>query len=448
MMEKIQKLAVFRLLEGLFGSLEGIGLDVALLLIMWILVSMVIYAVDLYRLIKRRTDGETIALFLFPGFVAMGAAMYLGVHQGIPTEQKQKEITALFTSAELPLELLCLIVLFVSLWYAACCLRKRQREAAEESRLWKYSYIPDFAIATVIVCLSLYSPFVGNPFEALGEVSDRIGFRVNFFLCAFLYALSMLLFKMLLLLLAIITLAVSHKITCFPYRKGRRKASYFIRYLLFYQNAQLRGVLLFWIPMLAVLAKLCRKNSDMDAWLFAMVLGIFGVIVFVTAAVLPTVETWKRFGFLGARERMIEMFLSEYFLEQPIIKGKDFTVTRHFLIDENCPCAIYYWGMMTGISGWRFSGDIWSRDILFGDGSVCAVFRGDERAEEIFQYAGQFMGNDKAKVGAKQKVKLPKMGSIQGERRRILDRQMKYMFVVVFLLLLVLLTAFAAGLMD
>ena len=73
--------------------------------------------------------------------------------------------------------------------------------------------------------------------------------------------------------------------------------------------------------------------------------GCMGLIFMRT---LSCFDAW------GQRKQIRELFCTEYFLMQPVSKNRSFTVTYHFIVDEQDAAGVYYLPLLTDISGWIY----------------------------------------------------------------------------------------------
>lgn len=88
----------------------------------------------------------------------------------------------------------------------------------------------------------------------------------------------------------------------------------------------------------------------------------------------------------------MSQFCREYFLEEPLIKNRDFTVTRHFLADERGMLEVFSFDALANIKGGWVSDpkNGWVRSLPFLDGGNCSICKDDMGADEIFRYAKQY----------------------------------------------------------
>ena len=87
----------------------------------------------------------------------------------------------------------------------------------------------------------------------------------------------------------------------------------------------------------------------------------------------------------------MELFCREYFCEPPVLKGRDYTVTRHFLVDERAALQIWYWEQL---KSWNTN---WNMDIQgprkvirFRDGRECLMKPDEDPADQVIAYAKQY----------------------------------------------------------
>lgn len=92
----------------------------------------------------------------------------------------------------------------------------------------------------------------------------------------------------------------------------------------------------------------------------------------------------------GQRKQIRELFCTEYFLMQPVSRNRSFTVTYHFIIDEQDAAGVYYLPLLTDISEWIYAKNKkgkWKM-LTFADGRTLEVSEHEaEAAKEMLSYA-------------------------------------------------------------
>ena len=80
-----------------------------------------------------------------------------------------------------------------------------------------------------------------------------------------------------------------------------------------------------------------------------------GAVFVVLIVIGPVMRTLSYFYSWGQRKQIRELFCTEYFLMQPVFRNRSFTVTYHFIIDEQDAAGVYYLPL-----------DVYKRQILIG----------------------------------------------------------------------------------
>ena len=116
--------------------------------------------------------------------------------------------------------------------------------------------------------------------------------------------------------------------------------------------------------------------------------GIFGGICGYASR--STMRTLFCFDAWGQRKQIRELFCTEYFLMQPVSSNRSFTVTHHFIIDEQDAAGVYYLPLLTDISGWasprKKAGKL--KMLSFADGRTLELSEHEaEAAKEMLSYA-------------------------------------------------------------
>ena len=165
---------------------------------------------------------------------------------------------------------------------------------------------------------------------------------------------------------------------------------------LFCQNAVFRGTFLMEaalvIPLCGVMLREAASpfSDNASIMLYAAFLLLTGAVFVVLIVIHPIMRTLSCFDAWGQRKQIRELFCTEYFLMQPVFRNRLFTVTYHFIIDEQDAAGVYYLPLLTDISGWTYSKNKngrWKR-ITFADGRTLEVSEQEaEAAKEMLSYA-------------------------------------------------------------
>lgn len=356
------------------------------------------YILDLYGLVKKKTQGETAAVMLLPASLAvMGSAM-LSLLVSIPTDNKRLDrFVEPLDSAALSGEFLMAAVLYAAAWALAWSPKELHRSRRAFCR-WVISCIPDFIFAVIVMIPAVIRLALGtNPFRATRGLSVGAGFNFDVFLWIFLYALMMLLCKIILLLTGSFARLITKRLP-HTWHEGRSPALYVAWHMLVCQNALLRGALAFYIAMFGLLTgtliwsgELSLRQSGgaelIGILVFLYISGVFVIMVIIR----KPISSILRFEQWGDPKKLKECFCREYCTMEPVIAGEDFTVTRHFLIDEQRPAGLYYWNELESCSNWMHDGKSgWKLRLYFRDGQVCVLDKEDMSAELIAGFARQW----------------------------------------------------------
>ncbi|MDE6675830.1 MAG: hypothetical protein K2K19_13655, partial [Acetatifactor sp.] len=332
-------------------SAEEVISNSAFLLVMILLyLNIALYLMDLYALVKKKSPGETVMIMLLPGAITvMGAAMFSFFLQ-IPANTGLERVWTENVSPRLWMELLGLAGLFAFLWCLTWRLWQRKRENRLRVVQWIFSYSLDFLMVFLLLVVGAAGLIGGVDLPVL---AGRLvaGFGYNLFLYLFLYGVAALAFKMGLFLLAGLTQIFSARVSRFPYREGKSPTASFLLYAVLCQNARVRGALAYWIPMLCFGV---WTSSIANEFVFRVIFPIFIALAFMLyflIAVRPIAEDMARFSKWGDRKQVLAQFCREYFLEEPLIKNRDFTVTRHFLADERGMIEVFSFDALANVNG-------------------------------------------------------------------------------------------------
>ena len=362
------------------------------LVLLLIYIYIALFIMDLYALVKKKTPEETVLIMLLPGSVIATATIMFTLCLDIPADACLESAWTKAVSPGLWAELLCLAALYAIFWVMAWKLwRKRQGKGVLIVQ-GIFSYSLDFimvALLAVAGCLGLTG---GTDLPVLaGRLVPGLGF--NLFLYLFLYGIGILCLKMAFLFLAGLTRLCTVRISRFPYGEGRHPAASFLLYGALCQNARVRGALAFGIPMLGFAAWVAVAADDIPAWrIFLPLMCVLCFALCLLLAVRPLAEDMARFAQWGDRKKGLDRFCREYFLEEPVLKTKDFTLTRHYLADERGMLEVFAFDALEKIDGSWVSDSKkgWVRKLVFLDGGCCTVSRNDGGADEVFRYAKQY----------------------------------------------------------
>jgi hypothetical protein len=180
------------------------------------------------------------------------------------------------------------------------------------------------------------------------------------------------------------------------YHSGQNADTFVSFYYLFCQNAIFRGISLLEaelvIPLCGVmLREAASPFSDYSSiMIYAVFLLLTGAVFVVLIAIGPVMRTLSCFDAWGQRKQIRELFCTEYFLMQPVSSNRSFTVTHHFIIDEQATAGVYYIPLLTDISGWtspRKKAGKWKM-LSFADGRTLELSEHEaEAAKEMLSYA-------------------------------------------------------------
>lgn len=380
---------LFRELSEVAG--EGANWSAFWLVMVLLYINIAIYLTDLYALVKKRTQGETVMVMLLPGAITVMGAVMFSFFLQIPENAGLERVWREAAEPGLWAELLCLAGLFAFLWLLTWRLWRKGRENRLIVVQWIFSYSLDFLTVMLLAAVGCAGLVGGVNLPVLaGRLTAGLGY--NLFLYLFLYGVAALAFKLGLIVLAGLTQLCSVRISRFPYREGKSPTASFLLYAILCQNARVRGALAFWMPMLCFAVWMVGAA---DGFVLRVVFPIFIALAFMLyllIALRPIANTMARFAKWGDRQQVLAQFCREYFLEEPLIKNRDFTVTRHFLADERGMIEVFSFDALAHIRGGWVSDPKkgWVRQLPFLDGGNCVVCRDDMGAEEIFRYARQY----------------------------------------------------------
>ena len=364
-----------------------------------------LYLNDLYNLVKRKSKAETFSLMAIPGVFAVIFVSMLSIFAHVPNLQsiasQAKRLSLLITviQPQTNLALLLIVFLYPILWGIGL-LRQRRHEHGSRKR-WVLSCIPDY-IAWIILILGIgYHLFFGENIlnsvlenAKVGDLLALYGSRRTW-LYIWMYGIYILVCKEVVLLVGLLSELLLMRIPL-RYRSGKNAVTFVSFYYLFCQNAIFRGISLLEaalvIPLCGVmLREAASPFSDYSSiMIYAAFMLLTGAVFVVLITIGPVMRTLFCFDAWGQRKQIRELFCTEYFLMQPVFRNRLFTVTYHFIIDEQDAAGVYYLPLLTDISGWTYSKNKngrWKR-ITFADGRTLEVSEQEaEAAKEMLSYA-------------------------------------------------------------
>lgn len=416
-----------------------------------------LYLVDLYRLMERKSKAETFSVMMIPGsFVIISQALAAClIHVPNPLrETSQTGFSHLVEVTMLPqtnIVLLSIALLYLILWGIGF-LRQRGRERGSRRR-WVLSCIPDYITWFLLisgVCFHLFCR--ENIIQDILRHSSAGNWHLLYtsygtWLNIWMYAVYILMCKEAVLLVGFLSELLLLRIPL-RYHSGQNASAFVPFYFLFCQNAVLRGTFLaesmLVFPLCAV--ALTAPSDDM----FMMTHMVFFLLVAMVFAILtvirPIMQTLAYFNAWGERRQIKELFCREYFLLQPLIKNRAFTVTYHFIIDEKDAAGVYYIPLLTKISGWMFLQNKKEKvkHLIFADGRTLELKEHEmDSAKEMLSYASNRLcarGEDRTPGTAYQQFNAPgteeSWNPFQNQANTIYQKVYKFFFILMFLLII------------
>lgn len=384
-------------LVALFQKLSEISGDAWItqtafwLIMILIYFNCALYLMDLYALVKKKTQGETVMIMLLPGTITIMGAVLFSLFLQIPANANLEKVWMEAAAPGLWVELLCLAGLFAFLWCVTWRLWRRKLDNRLQAVQWIFSYSLDFLMVILLVIVGAAGLIGGVDLPVLaGRPVAGLGYNLVLYL--FLYGTAALAFKMGLLVLAGLTQLCSVRISRFPYREGKSPTASFLLYAVLCQNAQVRGALAFWTLGLCFAVWMIGATHEFVLRVVFPIFIALAYLVFLLLALRPIADNMARFARWGNRKQVLARFCREYFLEEPLIKNRDFTVTRHFLADERGMIEVFAFDALANVKGgWVSDPKMgWVRSLPFLDGSSCTICRDDLGSDEIFRYAKQY----------------------------------------------------------
>ena len=365
-----------------------------------------LYLNDLYNLVKRKSKAETFSLMAIPGVFAVIFVSILSIFEHVPNLQsiasqaKRLSLIITTTQPQTNLALLLIVFLYPILWGIGL-LRQRRHEHGSRKR-WVLSCIPDY-IAWIILILGIgYHLFFGeNILNSVlenakdGDLLALYGSSHGIGLYIWMYGTYILVCKEVVLLVGLLSELLLMRIPL-RYRSGKNAVTFVGFYYLFCQNAVFRGTFLMEaalvIPLCGVMLREAASpfSDNASIMLYAAFLLLTGAVFVVLIVIHPIMRTLSCFDAWGQRKQIRELFCTEYFLMQPVSSNRSFTVTHHFIIDEQDAAGVYYLPLLTDISGWaspRKKAGKWKM-LSFADGRTLELSEHEaEAAKEMLSYA-------------------------------------------------------------
>lgn len=366
-------------IEGAIKSgLMGVGM-------LFLYANVILYLLDFYQEVKRKSREETLALLSVPFLVSLVGAAMASLLVYIPKAGGLRMIAFMdaLSDRKLPLLLLALPVLYGVCWLVVYLSRKRR--GGKESHRWVCSCIPDYFFCAGAVIGSLGGMVRGRSFFA------AYGQRI---LWLYLWSIYLLCCKIILLIFLNLVRLYTLRLP-FRWKEGKDPASFVKRYFFFYQNAMARSALLFGVMALAgVGVPLFLYEEGETPWwgillLFAFSGCLWGIFMIATRFVRAGL---RKFSEWGDWNRITELFCREYFAQEALYRNSDFTVTRHFLVAEQYAARVYYWENLRRVSGKIADKDGVGRELVFADGQVCYMPLAEaEENRQVFAYAEEVL---------------------------------------------------------
>lgn len=434
------------------------------LLFAWLIVAS--WFLDLYALVKKKSQRETFAVMAFPGCVAFMVAMLSTTLMGISTDRSLLlENIPAFLEEETCGELLLLALVYLVLWVIAVKLRGRKNDTWKMRLLWSVSYIPDLVTAGIMLILSLTLLGPGRDFFAgkLLSLSETETDGAWIFVWLFAYGIQQLLLRMLLLLTVIFARLATIRIPLKKYPDGGHPLRRIFCYVAFCQNAYLRGVLTLSIPAGIFFTLLVTMLSEDPHAEWPMIILFVSLIhaaaaLYILITLKPSVAALRNFERWGDKKTLAEQFCQEFFNEEPVFRTENFTVTRHYLVDERSVAEIYYlemldkWSCVTVLAGDNASNHMskaytvdksrrsgWEWMIRFMDGKICSIEKEDRDVERVLALLKQYQ--EIHLLGMHSSQEIPQL---KKERRGIYD--MLFKAVLIWLLITFMLLYFSTTL--
>lgn len=341
-----------------------------------------LYMMDFYALVKRKSTGETLSILAIPCLASICGSAMVSIFVHVPAPGKLGRFSLILESGSLNEKLFLVGIGYGIIWFLTFFSQGRLssgKRSKKEILRWVLSCIPDYIFAAMIFFFSLWHRLTGKSFFTVGR---------EVILWVYLYAIYFLCCKIILLVIALMVRLYSVRITAFKWKEGKNPAAFLFRYFIFYRSAMVRNLLLFELIILVPII-LAFNGEDPTFEGMAIVAFLCSCAVFmVLFSAGPVMKALERFRIWGESRRIKEMFCREYFMQEPVYKNADYTVTRHFLIDEQSPCTFYYWPVLKSVGEWVIDEKEYSRTIFFSDGTKCKILKREaDSMSPVFEYA-------------------------------------------------------------
>ena len=343
-----------------------------------------VYIIDFYSLVKRKSRKETAAIMVIPITLSVLGSAMLEMFVSIPGLQKLGKFASALQHRKLHFALIGLVLFYGILWTFSLFFHRILKR--KDFQRFILSCILDYVF---ILCL------LAGSISVLVSGDKSFLFESKRILWLYLHAIYLLSCKILLLVVGLMVRLYCTRLTMFRWREGKNASSFLFRHFAIYQNAMVRSVLLIelgiLIPLTVALAWEGWNLQATGIMGFLYLCGAFVVLVNLS----PCMKMLDLFGRWGNPSRTKEMFCREYFCEEPVFRNESYTVTRHFLIDEQMPATVYYLPMLYKVGNWVYDEKGRSRTLWFSDGTHCQ-FSEDEAlsSEQVFQYAKKYVDKE------------------------------------------------------
>lgn len=339
------------------------------------------YVLDLYNLVKRKSQVETIAIMSIPVSLSVIASAIIVLTVRVPNPGDLDSFVEVLANPEICRQLVLIAGIYAILWMITYFSQKKRTR--KDIRKWIISCVPDYCCALGII---------------LGTVC-RFGVGIHFFtiynqifLWLYVSCVFFLSCKVVILAVGNLVRLYSMKITIFKWTEKKNPALFLTGYFYFCQSAILRNAVLFEASILYGLTTAIDDSGWTEDLVFIMIVLYLGAVLAVAVSIYPAQKGLNQFLEWGGAEKSKRMFCQEYFLEEALYKDNNFTVTRHFLIAEQYPADVYYWPYLRNISGEIIGKEGKCRELVFSDGKVYR-FTPEEMVEsgKILQYAQRYV---------------------------------------------------------
>lgn len=340
-------------------------------------INIILYVLDFYHLIKRKSKAETAAILIIPITLSAMGSMLATIFVHVPEPTKLDRFLHMLQSYQLNVSLFAVPALY-ALFFGISLLSQLNRRKKDRVN-WILSCGTDYlSVILILICLLWHI--------ATGESIFQPGREL--LLWCFLYALYFLCCKILLFAAVLLVRLYSARITVFKWQPGKNPTFFLIRYFFFYQNAIVRNVVLFELGVLIPITIALQREGLTAEMVLMLGFLYLGAAFVILACMRPMMKLMHRFSLWNSPREKKELFCREYFQEEPLYKDQNYTLTWHFLVDEQRPAAVYFWDALNTVGRWHITRKGKSRELTFLDGESC-LFTGEEEesAKPVFEYA-------------------------------------------------------------